>query len=42
MIRETTNIVLDFINLNPEFAEILEQNNRAHKFLNNLRCIYNL
>jgi hypothetical protein len=28
MITETTNIVLDFTNLNPQFAEILEQNNR--------------
>jgi hypothetical protein len=28
MISETTNIVLDFIKLNPEFAEILERNNR--------------
>lgn len=36
MITETTNIILDFINLNPEFAEILEQNNKAHEFLNNI------
>lgn len=28
-----TNIVLDFINLNPEFAEILEQNDRANEFI---------
>lgn len=32
MITETINIVLDFIKLNPEFAEILEQNNKTHKF----------
>ena len=36
MITETTNIVLDFIKLNPEFAEILERNNKAHEFLNSL------
>lgn len=30
---ETTNIVLDFITLNLEFAEILAQNNKIHKFL---------
>jgi len=31
MITETTNIILEFIKLNPEFAEILEQNNKTHK-----------
>jgi hypothetical protein len=36
MIAETTNIVLDFINLNPEFAKILDQNNKAPNFLDNL------
>lgn len=36
MITETTNIILDFIKLNPELSEVLEQNNKAHKFLNNL------
>ncbi len=29
MITETTKIVLDFINLNPEFTEVLEQNNKV-------------
>lgn len=32
MIAETTKIVLEFINLNPEFAKILEQNNTMHSF----------
>ena len=36
MITETTNIILDFIKLNPEFAEILERNNKVHEFLNSL------
>lgn len=36
MISETTNIILDFIKLNPEFAKILEQNNKAYELLNNL------
>jgi hypothetical protein len=36
MITETTNIILDFIKLNPEFAEILERNNKANEFLNSL------
>ena len=36
MITETTNLILDFIKLNPEFAEILEQNNKAIEFLNSL------
>lgn len=36
MITETTNLILDFIKLNPKFAEVLEHNNRANKFLNNL------
>lgn len=36
MITETTNIVLDFIKLNSEFAEILDRNNKAHEFLNSL------
>ncbi|OXB09553.1 hypothetical protein B0A81_05320 [Flavobacterium plurextorum] len=29
MITETTNIVLDFIKLNPEFAKILKQNKKV-------------
>lgn len=29
MIKETTDIVLGFIKLNPEFGIILEQNNRS-------------
>lgn len=33
MITETTNIILDFISLNPGFSKILEHNNRAHRFL---------
>ncbi|WP_366185357.1 hypothetical protein [Flavobacterium ovatum] len=36
-IENTTNIILDFISLNPEFAEILERNNKAHEFLNSLK-----
>lgn len=32
MIKETTDIVLDFINLNPEFAKILKQNNTMSNF----------
>ena len=32
MIIETTNIILDFIKLNPEFSEILERNNKVHEF----------
>lgn len=39
LITETTNIILNFIKLNPEFAEILERNNKAHKFLNNLGLV---
>lgn len=27
-----SNIILDFIKLNPEFSEILEINNKAHEF----------
>jgi hypothetical protein len=34
MIIDIINIILDFINLNPEFAEILERNNKVHEFLN--------
>lgn len=29
-----TNIVVEFIQINPEFAEILDQNNTAHDFSN--------
>lgn len=29
---EIIKIVLDFINLNPEYAMILEKNNKAHSF----------
>lgn len=32
MITETTNVILDFIKLNPEFAEILERNNIVNEF----------
>jgi hypothetical protein len=39
MIRETTNIILDFINLNPEFANILEQNNKAYELLISLNKV---
>lgn len=34
MINQTTNIILDFVELNPEFNEILKRNNEAHEFLN--------
>ncbi len=34
MKTKITNTVLDFINLNPEYAEILERNNKTHEFLN--------
>ena len=36
MTTETTNLILDFIKLNPEFAEILEQNNKVYEFLNSI------
>ena len=36
MITETTNIILDFIKLNPEFANILEKNNKVYEFLSSL------
>lgn len=34
MKTKITNITLDFINLNPEYAVILKQNNKAQEFLN--------
>lgn len=36
MKNRITNIVLDFINQDNEYIDLLNQNNRAHKFLNNL------
>jgi hypothetical protein len=30
------NVILDFISLNPDYAEILKQNDKALEFLNNL------
>lgn len=36
MKNKITNIVLDFINQDTEYIDLLNQNNRAHKFLNNL------
>lgn len=36
MKNKITNIVLDFINQDYEYIDLLNQNNRAHKFLNNL------
>lgn len=35
MTTKTTNLILDFIQLNPEYAEVLKQNNEAHVFLKN-------
>lgn len=36
MKNKITNIVLDFINDDYEYINLLNKNNRAHKFLNNL------
>lgn len=36
MKNKITNIVLDFINQDTEYIDLLYQNNRANKFLNNL------
>lgn len=36
MKTKITNIVLTFINQDYEYIDLLNQNNRAHKFLNNL------
>lgn len=36
MKNKITNIVLDFINQDYEYIDLLNQNNRADKFLNNL------
>lgn len=36
MKNKITNIVLDFINQDTEYIDLLNQNNRAHKFLNKL------
>lgn len=34
--NRATNIILDFVNLNPKYAEMLKQNDKTHKFLNSL------
>lgn len=35
-----TNITLDFISLNPTYADLLKQNDRAYKLLNNLGSVF--
>lgn len=40
MKTKITNIVLDFINLNPEYANLLNQNDEASEFLNSLGLVF--
>lgn len=37
---KTTNLILDFIKLNPEYADILKQNTEAKEFLKNIGLDY--